>query len=426
MAIPVTCGQCDKFYEVNEKGAGRKFKCKGCGAVLTVPEAPAVSESAPTVPQARREPASDEAPRKTKSAPSQASREAAPAAPSAKSASRSDGGTKSSSAGPKKKRSASRSSADGAKPASGKKSASASRAGKSSPGTTPRKKKKKKSGGAAAAASYELFDGDFEDDNDDANYEVADDAYDDYEDYSTDAYDDYGDDYQDADDYDDYEPEARRSASKPKKKRKKSKSKSSGGGGFGMSFNINRLNIALVVLGGMGIFFGIREARLAANSSSEPTTISAEELVANGPGENLYLTVTGIQGDLEETVIYYTETRGGDIQSIDEAFVPARPIGASPTDPIKLIVYSKNADTEVEVAGVASRSQHTGMIVNDIMSISGEKRTLLETTPYLTVDSAYILHEGRTPSGAALVILYFLGGGALIAGGLFWMFFVHD
>ena len=96
------------------------------------------------------------------------------------------------------------------------------------------------------------------------------------------------------------------------------------------------------------------------------------------------MTVTGIEGDLDETVIYYTETRGGDIQSIDEAFIPARLRNASPTDQIKLIVYSDDADTEMEVAGVASRAEHTGLIVNEILSISGEKRNLLLSTPHLT------------------------------------------
>lgn len=429
MPIPVTCDQCGKFYEVSEKGAGRKFKCKSCSAVLTVPDAPSASSASGSA-QKPAQSSSPQAPVRNERAASEAASEKPSSVQKSQksSAGRTTDGSKSS-AGTKKKRSASGTSA-GSKASSGKKSSSASRAGKSSAG----KSRKKKAGGSAAASSYELFDGDFEDDNDDI-FET-DDGYDDY---SADAYDDYGDDYEDygddgdayddyGDDYDDYEPAKRSAPKKKNKSKKKQKAKSSsGGGGLAVTFNINRLNALLCIFGGMAIFFGIREARLAANSSSEPTTMTAEELVANGPGDNLYVNVTGILGDLDETVIYYTESRGGDIQSIDEAFVPARPLNSSPTDPIKLIVYSDDADTEAEVAAVASQRSHTGMIVNDIMSISGEKRNLLETTPYLTdVDSAYILHSGRSPKGAALVMLYFIGGGVLLAGGLFWIFFVHE
>lgn len=38
MAIKVTCGTCGKKYQVRDGGVGKKFKCKECGELLTVPD----------------------------------------------------------------------------------------------------------------------------------------------------------------------------------------------------------------------------------------------------------------------------------------------------------------------------------------------------------------------------------------------------
>jgi hypothetical protein len=45
MAIPVTCSQCGRQYNVKDDAAGKKFKCKDCGAVVDVPQA--ASDNAP-------------------------------------------------------------------------------------------------------------------------------------------------------------------------------------------------------------------------------------------------------------------------------------------------------------------------------------------------------------------------------------------
>ncbi len=39
MAISVSCNECGKEYNVKDDAAGKKFKCKDCGAVIQVPEA---------------------------------------------------------------------------------------------------------------------------------------------------------------------------------------------------------------------------------------------------------------------------------------------------------------------------------------------------------------------------------------------------
>lgn len=440
MSIAVTCDQCSKVYEVSEKGAGRKFRCKGCSNVLTVPDATASSAgSTPslkktgTASSAGESPTLPARPRAATPKPStdQRSRSASRStegSSKAEARSRAEGQSKAGA-----RTNSESTTADGTAARSVKKKTARSSSGSDSASGVRKKKSPAKAAGAGAgvaasaarkkkrsAKDYELFDGDFDDDA------AVDDG--DYDDYAADDYD--HEDYEaDDDGYEDYQPAPRRSTPAKKKSQKGKKAKKSGGGsplsGLATTFNINRLNLALVIFGGMGIFFGINEARLSAQSSSEPTTISLPDLIANGPGGNIYLTVTGSEADLDETVIYYTEDRQGNVRDIDEAFIPMKPRGATSSAPVKLIVYSTKSTTEMAVAGIASQGQHTGLLVNDILSISGEKRQMLDTVPGLDIDTAYILHERRTPSGAFLVVLYFLGGGVLLLGGLFWMFFVH-
>ena len=92
---------------------------------------------------------------------------------------------------------------------------------------------------------------------------------------------------------------------------------------------------------------------------------------------------------------------------------------------MKLIIKSTNARNDAAVRGLGSRSTHTGLIVNDIESISGEERELLSTVPGVNMDAVYIFHESRTPTGAGMLILYYIGGLLLLAGGLFWIFLVR-
>ena len=39
MAIKVTCQQCGKVLRVRDELVGRRGRCPGCGAVITVPDA---------------------------------------------------------------------------------------------------------------------------------------------------------------------------------------------------------------------------------------------------------------------------------------------------------------------------------------------------------------------------------------------------
>jgi len=45
MAISLSCDQCGKEYSVADTSAGKRFRCKGCDAIVTVPSGPGVYSS---------------------------------------------------------------------------------------------------------------------------------------------------------------------------------------------------------------------------------------------------------------------------------------------------------------------------------------------------------------------------------------------
>jgi hypothetical protein len=178
-------------------------------------------------------------------------------------------------------------------------------------------------------------------------------------------------------------------------------------------------------VGGVLIFFGIQETRLSSMAKDEPTQMTLQELIENGSPDNIYLTLTDVNCILDKTVLYGDEGPGGQITKVDRAWIPATTPGGGMGD-VKLIIKSTQANTENEVAGVASQHTFTGMIINQIDSINREERQLLASgLPGTNLEKAYIFHERRTPSGAGLVILFYVGGVILLGGGLFWIFLVQ-
>ena len=222
---------------------------------------------------------------------------------------------------------------------------------------------------------------------------------------STDDFDNYGDPYDDYADDDTFGAPPRR-----KKKSSKSKKKSSG---LSVGFNINRLNIALVIIGGALIAYGVNEARLAGKAGSEPERISLTDLMAGSNG-NIYLTVTDVISSDE--YVYEERGRAG---SFSKVWIPCHPPNSNN---VNFILSSTDAGDEFAANALMNRTSHTGMITNDIRSLGSEEKKLLNSIPGVNAGSALIFEVGRTPSGAGTIIMSCAGGGILGLGGLAWIF----
>ena len=150
------------------------------------------------------------------------------------------------------------------------------------------------------------------------------------------------------------------------------------------------------------------------------------ELAQNGPGDNIYLTLTEIDYIDEETVVYGTDEGGGVISKYDKVWTPMFPAGGDRGAAIKAVFHSTNSRTDAAVQTLLSKRTHTGLIINDVDSFSSDERSLIQSgLRGGSVDDVYVFQAGRSPSGAGMVMLYFLGGGVLFLGGLAWILLVR-
>ena len=357
MPIDVKCHECSKQFRLKDELNGKKCKCNGCGAIVTA------------IPLKAKRPSSGGRPEKRAT-------QSPEGRPAAKPTSRPSTSSRSARGG-----------ASGSRPAR-------TASGSAAPKRTPAKRSKPRVNPYA----------------------------DDYRDASPDDLfgqpgDDFGDDY--GDDYGDpYADDAFGAPATRSKKSSKKKSSSSGGGSrFG--FNPTGLNVALVV-GGIALFvLGINETRLAAKSKATPDNISLSQLVANGNGGNIHLTISGVEPQTGEFVY---ESRSQAATTYTKVFVPCVPLNSADRK-VKLILFSTTANNDNEVNQLMSQTSHTGMIVNDIRGLASDEKRLLSTNLGGTNPNDVLIFEvGRKPSSATTRILFFLGGVALSLGGLAWIF----
>lgn len=368
MPIDVKCPKCSQQYRLKDELNGKKFKCKGCGSVVTArPIAPTGTGSTrattpPRTPPGKAGPTATPTDQKPKR----------PRTPSSASQSRSD-------------------------QPSAQRLTPARRPSRPNPaGPNPAKRQQQ----------VDPFSDAYRDTNPDDLYaEPYDEADDEFaEPYDGETVDHYDDPF----------------GSAPPKKRsgaKKSSSKSRNGLKWG--FNPHGLNVAMT-FGGIVLFvLGINESRLAAKSNAVPAEISLVELIDKGAGENIYLTVSGVEPQTGEFV--YEQRSRGPLSSYSKVWIPCVPADSNQQQ-VKFLLFSTKASDDDAVGRLMDTRSHTGMIVNDIRGLGSDERRLLQSNLQGTnPDDVLIFEVGRTPSGAAARLAYFAGGVLLTLAGLAWI-----
>ena len=210
-----------------------------------------------------------------------------------------------------------------------------------------------------------------------------------------------------------------------------------------IGFRLNRFNGAMVVIGGVILFFGGQEVILSSKARAEPQRIALAELIARGPGDNIYLELSGLTPSLEDSVVEYEKSRtGGGKEKFTKIWMPAiagnaLPPGNAPAGPggmfggrgqaralggVQLVLYRK-ITSEADAMQLARRGTYRGMIINDIESLGSQERKLLnEGFPGTNWDRCYIFEVDREPASPAKKIGLLVGGAIVALAGLAWIF----
>ena len=196
--------------------------------------------------------------------------------------------------------------------------------------------------------------------------------------------------------------------------------------GMGLGFRFDWGSRILLILGIVGLVFGIQEWRLSGIAADQPQSITCQALSGNGPGTNAHVHLTDFVA-----LSNYVHKSENNATLWSEVFIPLYPISdlsparqkmarkqryiqSNEVDSTKVHIVLKSSHVTDE-AGLLALIHHDtidGMIVNKIASLSTKENQLLtEHYPTMDVPDAYILEEGREPRGG-------LGGLLTIVGGL--------
>jgi hypothetical protein len=203
-----------------------------------------------------------------------------------------------------------------------------------------------------------------------------------------------------------------------------------------------RLAILLMVGGGFLLFIGCKEHRLSSASQAEPQDITAEELIANGYGDNAHVNVTGLQ--MLDNFVYESSeaspnkynkvwvpaisnndpylrelerviTESEDVESgvLSDALISDLRSIPAPSN-FGIIVISDDVENQRELETFAEKTEVRGLVINKIDSLNkDELEVLREQYPGFNDKEVLIIEHNRKPSGAAKT-LGMIGGGVVL------------
>lgn len=199
-----------------------------------------------------------------------------------------------------------------------------------------------------------------------------------------------------------------------------------------------RIVLGLMVGGGFLLFLGFREFQLSSAADTEPQTISAEQLIANGPGDNAHVKVTGLfimdnfvyeENEKEpgkylklwtpaiaetdpwavefykkEAAAFEADAENPDFSFLDQMGMPER---------IGLVILTDEVKNDADFGAFYLNTELQGLVINKIDKLSGEELSLLSNAyGGIDADSVLVLEHNREPASTGKVAL--LGGGGLL------------
>jgi hypothetical protein len=147
--------------------------------------------------------------------------------------------------------------------------------------------------------------------------------------------------------------------------------------------------------------------------SATPREISAAELAADGPADNVHVRVRGFRFGER----YVVRTRSG---RWEEVWIPLYPEGAAdkPAD-VRILVTSSKVKNDQDFAALRGRAELVGVVTNAIESVPLlQRERLVELYGEIDFSRVWILNIRRTfPSDTKGWVVVSIGGGIILLGG---------
>jgi hypothetical protein len=194
---------------------------------------------------------------------------------------------------------------------------------------------------------------------------------------------------------------------------------------------MNRILLAMIVLGGAMAFAGVQQMRLAGAAKPQAQAMSCAKLIRDGVGDNAHVLLTDFIW-VDSGIVTETGKRGTAWKNV---WVPVVPFGGEyhkqvlatldtatgalpanqpkPTD-IRVIVQSSRVADEAALEALAKQDTLDGVVVNKISSLgSKQKQILAESYPGVNFDNVLVLEHGRVPWSSGKSVGTIAGGAVL-------------
>jgi hypothetical protein len=172
----------------------------------------------------------------------------------------------------------------------------------------------------------------------------------------------------------------------------------------------------MIIAGGVLLYFGVKEWRMAAQASAAPQEISLRDLIARGGDGNPHVMLKDFHFG-NNPVYFYRNTQ----DCWSDVWIPVIPSAApgnalQPAAPtaVQAIVMSKRVKSEAELDRFCEQTTVQAW-VTDIWLDGDREIKLRQSYPGTDFSRCLIIEEGRAPAGPVRVGA-FLGGGAVLLG----------
>ena len=192
----------------------------------------------------------------------------------------------------------------------------------------------------------------------------------------------------------------------------------------------------ILIIGGLALaVLVVQDLRLAYVASGKPREISCAELIANGPGDNAHVVVTGFVlwpdaavspadgQDRSRNVVWIPagcEAEGSD-RRVPAASAPATASAEAPMPTnVRLLIKARNVSGSRGLAELAARRKLQGIVTNAIEPLADDqKQELAKFYKGTDFSACWILDLDRSPSLTGKTAVYLFGSVAAIGLGLY-------
>lgn len=209
---------------------------------------------------------------------------------------------------------------------------------------------------------------------------------------------------------------------------------------FNLKDNITQIKIGIIIVGIIFAVISAKHAILASKSSDTPQTITCQQLIDNGPGDNCYIQLKDFV-ICSNYFVYETTSYGNENGPYKVIYMPMVPAGSPwhlkvidlyqkygekakfpPPTNIKMILKMSDVKDKIFLEDILNVTELKGMVVNAIASIGSEEEKLLQQGyPGIDVDECLIFEPNRQPPSLAHEASMLTGSVLVLGVGVLWL-----